>query len=106
MGHPGKPLLQHAFLDAVAATSNGVWWDVSGWKDKSIHISGISGDTVQIFGSNNPTCPANSADGFQIEDDITVDNYSVFTNQPMLWMKVKLTRSAGTVSAWAVGTSY
>jgi hypothetical protein len=106
MSHPYKALLQHTFLDAVVATSNGHWHDVSGWKDKNIHVSGISGDTVQVFGSNSPTVPSDSTTGFQIGDDITVDQSFLFTNVPCLWMKVSMTRSAGTVTAWGVGTNY
>jgi hypothetical protein len=107
MGHPNKPLLQHTFLNAVVGTSNGVWWDVSGWNVKNIQVSGIIGDTVRVYGSNNPTCPANSADGVQVGADITVDNTSIASSVPWLWMKVKIsTAGTGTISAWGVGTQF
>jgi len=107
MGHPNKPLLQHKFLDAVVGTNDGIWYDVSGWAGANIHISGINGDTVQVFGSNKPTVPANNAAGCQLGSDITIDNSYLYFSGPWLWMKVKVSSAgSGTISAWAVGNPY
>lgn len=107
MGHPNKPLLQHTFLNAVVGTSNGAWIDMSGWAGANIHVSGIIGDTVRVYGSNNPTCPANSAVGCQLGNDITVDNSYLYFAGPWLWMKVSIsTAGTGAITAWAVGNPY
>ena len=82
----------------LGASDDGYWVNVSSLAEKTIHISGISGDTVKIFGSNAVTVPANTADEIQIGGDITADGLFEISF-PYKWMKVSMTFSAGTVYA-------
>ena len=92
----GKPLGRYTLIDALAATNDGVWVDVSGFKDFTLHVDGITTATVQWHGSNKATLPANTDDDSQIGVDITADGLYQAPG-PFKWMKAS-------ISAWTSGT--
>lgn len=99
----GRRGIKATLLDAVATTSNGEWVEVYDCNPLSIEFRGISGDTVQLRGSNQPTRPANSSDGLQLGADIT-GNSMVVISFPVHWIKAKISAyGAGTISAWLEG---
>ncbi len=83
-------------LDAITGTDAGTWFRVEGLSDMRIDVSGISGDTLQIFGSNEDTP---SGDERQIGTDITANGiYTV--DGPVRHIKIDCpTYSAGTIVA-------
>lgn len=97
-----KKLKEYTLVDAGAATSDGVWYDVTAWKRIAVHlIFGVA--TMQIFGSNRPTKPANNVDDVQIGGDITSDTIYELTAK-IKWIKVKTSAyTSGTLYAYAVG---
>lgn len=96
----GKNIVEVHWLGAAAlgASDDGYWLDVSALDEKVLHVSGVSGDTIQVFGSNKATNPGNSNDEVQVGSNITGDSL-VEVTFPIRWMKVKMTFSAGSVYA-------
>ncbi len=84
--------------EGLEASDDGYWVDVSALDDKVLHVTGISGDTVQVFGANTATVPSNATDHIQIGTDITVDGLFEIGG-PYKWMKVKFAYNAGDVYA-------
>lgn len=82
----------------LEASDDGYWLDISALDEKVLHVYGISGDTVKIFGSNKAANPGNSNDEIQIGADIIADGLFEI-HFPYKWMKVGFTYSAGTVYA-------
>ena len=78
-GEVVAPQYMHEFkvfklLDAAGATTSGAWVDTRVYGDKAVlHIAGITTATVQIYGSNADTQPADATDGVQIGSDLTAD---------------------------------
>lgn len=91
----GRVVVNAVLLDAVTATSNGEWVDISGLRPITIHVSGITGTKVlQIRGSNAVTKPENTEHAIQIGSDISSDNiYSI--DQPLKWLKMRVTNYVG-----------
>ncbi len=84
--------------EGLVASDDGYWLEVGALEEKTIHVYGISGDTVKIFGSNKAANPGNANDEIQIGGDITADGLFEISF-PYKWMKVGFTYSAGTVYA-------
>ena len=85
------------FLGAagVGASDDGYWLNVSHLVGMTMHITGINGDTVQIFGCDLEDEPTDATDHVQLGGDITV-NQMIEIAAPVEWLKVKVTRVAGT----------
>jgi hypothetical protein len=91
-------------LDAQSGTSDGAWVSAGpyGGDDYTISVSGVSGDTMQLRGSNATEQPpaANDGDG-QIGGDITANG--VYQKETLgsltKWIKMKKTVGGGTVTA-------
>jgi hypothetical protein len=89
--------------NAEIGTSDGEWFDVRGMDLWSIDISGINGETLELYGSNAAIKPADNVDGRQLGLDITQDQI-VANVVPVSWAKLKLpTGGAGSVTARFVG---
>ena len=83
----------------LGASDDGYWIYVGDLDRISIHFSGISGDTCQIFGANVKAEPADASDYWQMGGDVTTD--AIVAVEPVRWLKCKHTHSAGTaVHAW------
>ncbi len=103
-----KKLVSYTLLSSVTGTNTGTWKEVTGWSRITIDILGITTATCQIFGSCEPTKPADATDGRQIGSDVTANAMSEITRK-LKWIKVKVSAyTAGTINAYAVGdeTSY
>ncbi len=93
-------------LDDATGTTPGVWVDVHGFKDKTIHVSGVTTATLQVYGSNTPLIPANATDHIQLGSNITADSIVSITT-PVRWMKVKVAaHTTGTIDAYFFGQGY
>ena len=103
-GLPGGLVqLEGTLLDAVQATGDGEWVEVRGLTPFSIDLYGISGDTVQIQGSNAATRPENTAHGNQIGSNVTADAIIGITT-PVNYLKVMVTvYGSGTITAYLSG---
>ncbi len=93
----------YCLLDSIAATSDGVWISAFEFHAGSLHFVATGGTvtlTVQIRGSNAPTCPAAAAHGAQIGSDqvfaVASETLLSIDNCPR-WVKAR-------VSAWTAGT--
>lgn len=86
-------------IDGVAATGDGVWFDVSKLKSYTIHVKGITTATVSITGSNAPTQPLDSAHE-------TLLSSGTFTADGILEKLVTTRWLKARVSAWTSGTIY
>ena len=89
-------------IDAVSATSDGVWIDATMLQHGSIEVTIATTATVQLRGSNAASKPANSADGFQIGSDITASGGFAIEHLPR-FLKAKIsahTSGAVSVLAW------
>ncbi len=94
----GVTTMKATLLDAIVATGNGEWIDVSGLEKYNIHTSGITTATLQIRGSNDETKPSDATHDIQLGSDITADGMKQFTT-PLRWLKVRVTVwSAGTIT--------
>ncbi len=86
-------------IEGSAATDDGAWVDVRGFRHFSLDVSGITTATVQLRGSNATTKPANNTHGRQIGADITADGL-VSAEIPVRWMKARVSAyTSGTVVA-------
>jgi len=95
--------LEVALLSGAVSAQSSSWQLIGHCKKLSIDVSGISGDTVQVRGSNSATEPAATDDGRQVGSDITSDTIYAITDA-VKWIKVKIsTYSAGTISAQLFG---
>ena len=95
--------LQATLLDAVTATSDGEWIPTRGIYLMSVEIIGISGDTVQIRGTNQHTRPLDTDDGQQLGTDITA-NWLFGNVIPVTWFKLMVSAyGAGTITARFLG---
>ncbi len=92
----GVSYLRATLLDAIVATGNGEWIDVSGLKSYNIHTSGITTATLQIRGSNDVTKPSDATHDIQLGSNITADGMKQFTT-PLKWLKLRVT-------VWTSGT--
>ncbi len=92
----GVSLLRATLLDAIVATGNGEWIDISGLKAYNIHTSGITTATLQIRGSNDVSKPSDATHDIQLGSSITADGMKEFAT-PLKWIKVRVT-------VWAAGT--
>ena len=83
---------------SLGATDDGDWVDMAGIGAWSVHISGISGDTVRTHGSNKITIPADGDAEDQLGSDITADTVRQF-DVPLKWFKVSCsTYGAGAIT--------
>ena len=93
-------------LDDATATCPGDWTDVRKYVHKSVHVSGITTATVQIYGSNTPVEPLNTTDHVQLGANITADSIREIT-YPVKWIKVKVSaHTTGTIDAYLLATTY
>lgn len=101
-GDTVSPKFQHEYqiwelLADIGATSTGAWADTRVYGDKGVlDISGITTATLQVYGSNDETQPADASDGRQIGSDIIADAIFDLGTLPS-FVKVK-------ISAWTSGT--
>lgn len=95
-----KEFRHWALQDGTGATSNGAWVDAGPYrKEAALDVSGITTATVQIFGSNEKTKPADGTDGRQIGTDITANTYRD-VGPLTRWVKAKISAfTTGTVRA-------
>lgn len=92
---------QLTLLDAVVSTDDGVWVDVGEYLHGSIHVSIATTATVQIYGADTVTRPANTTDHVQIDGDITATDLFSIAYLPR-WIKAKCSSwGSGAVSVWA-----
>jgi len=90
-------------IDAETSTTDGEWFYCAGFESMSFHVDGVSGETLHICGSNNPTKPVNTVHGIQLGSDITADGLYV-TVTPTVWIKARISvGGAGTVSVFFLG---
>jgi len=90
-------------ISGETSTTNGVWFDTAGYEAMSFHVEGISGETVEVHGSNKPDKPSDADDEIQMGSDITADGiFAILT--PLAWTKVLINvGGAGTVSVYFLG---
>ena len=81
----------------LGASDTGKWVYVGHLANISVEIEGISGDTCSLWGSSKTILlpPADADDYEQIGSNISADAHVAVTI-PVLWIKAKITRSAGT----------
>ena len=92
-----------ALLNAQQGNTSGTWYCAAGLLPISFSITGISGDTVQLRGSNDPTIPSENEDGHLLNSNFTSDSLAVLES-PIKWIKAKVTNwNAGTIYVYAVG---
>lgn len=94
-GPEHRHLAQYLLIDAVSATSDGVWIDTADFPDGSIEVTIATTATVQIRGSEAATQPAAATSGNQLGSDITATATFDLTNAPK-WIKAK-------ISSWGSG---
>lgn len=104
-GDRSAPTLEYnwakwALQDGTGATDDGVWVDVGPFRKNGVlDVSGITTATIQVFGSNEETKPADATDGRQFGADITA-NGAFDLGALMRFMKVKISaHTTGTVRA-------
>lgn len=77
-------------LDAAAATTNGVWWNIGGLRPLVIVVSGTFVGTVQLYVSNSPTKPSDSDNTqAQLDGDITSPT-SITSDNGYQWVKARV----------------
>ena len=97
----GKGMVEVHFLGAagIGAVDDGYWLNVQDLKEGSLHITGITTATVQIYGANVTDEPADATDHIQIGADIS-SNAVFDMDSPVKWMKVKVSaHTTGTIKA-------
>jgi len=95
--------MRGVLLDAVAAQDNGDWLDVEGYGKKTIEIIISNTATAQVYVSNAPAKPLNTADHIKVGADVTTSGLVELTS-PVRWLKVKVSGwTSGTVSAYVNG---
>lgn len=83
--------------------TDGVWYCAAGLLPISFSIKGISGDTVQLRGSNDPTIPSADEDGHLLNGSFTTDTLAVL-DAPVKWVKAIVTNwNAGVINVYAIG---
>lgn len=99
----GKFVLRGTLLDAQAATTDGTWCDTHGVWPLVVTLEGSWTGTCEIFVSNATSKPSDSDnDKPQFGSDLT-SNDAVTIDAHFRWVKVKFTRSTGTVTANVAG---
>ena len=91
----GGIVMRATLLDAVGATGDGEWIDVSGLRTSSVHVIITATAPMLLRGSNEPTKPANNTHGFSLQTH-TVTGGGII-EVPCNWVKAY-------VSAWTSGT--
>lgn len=100
-----KKLLAYVLLDGVTSTTDGEWVDVTSWQRICIDTLGTFVGTLQLYGSCEPTKPANATDGRQIGSDFTAPQLDEITAK-IKWLKMKVSAyTSGTINSHAVGDS-
>ena len=100
--HPKAPM-RGVLLDAVVAQDNGDWLSVEGYGKKTIEIIISNTATAQVYVSNAPTKPLNTADHIKVGADVAASALIELTS-PVRWLKVKVSAwTSGTVSAYVNG---
>src|SRR5215207_171147 len=95
-------VLRAVALNAVVATGDNDWVDVSGCRNFSLHVTGITTATVVVTGSNALTAPATSTHGIEIAT--VTANALVTVGYPVHWVKARCTAwTSGTVSVFLEG---
>ena len=74
----------------VEDTTIGSWIYVGDQDALSLHISGVTVGTLQLYGSNTKAKPTDVTDHYQLGGDITA-NAIVEIATPILWIKLKVT---------------
>ena len=91
-------------LNAVAATGDGEWVDVSGLRTSSIHAILTGTATVLIRGSNEPTRPANNTHGFSLHTHTVTGGGLI--EVPCNWVKAYVSAyTDGTVTVYFYGVN-
>lgn len=100
---PTKKLKEITLQNQAAATSNGVWYDITAWERVSVQVSGTFVGTAQIFGWCGPTKLSDATDGVKLGSDISTPTiYEVHAK--IKWVKVKISAyTSGNIDAFAVG---
>jgi hypothetical protein len=83
-------------VDNKATTTTGHWIDWRGYAQGTLHVTGITTATLQVYVSNAATVPADGTDAIQLGSNITANGVSTIVG-PYRWVKVK-------VSSWTSGT--
>lgn len=99
----------YTLLDSIAAVNDGVWISAFQFRSGYLHFVTVGASvalTVQVRGSNAPTCPASSAHGAQIGSDqaftSATETLLSIDNCPR-WLKARVSAlTAGTVSVYAM----
>ncbi len=90
-------------LSSVTGTTDGEWLNMASIHPVSIHITGVSGDTIQVRGSNATGEPSASEHGEIIGSNVVNDSI-VVVDHPVRWLKCRIPSAAGgTVSAFMEG---
>jgi len=75
------------------------WYDVGRYEKKSVHVTGlVSGDVLEIRGSNTPTKPATDNYGAKVISDITEDGFHEI-NDGVAWLRAYLSVGSGSAVA-------
>lgn len=94
----GSAFRQWALQDGTGATDSGTWVDIGPFSARGmLEVSGITTATVQVYGSNAPTIPANATDGSLLYATNITSNGIVPLGDMTRWVKAK-------ISAWTSGT--
>ena len=92
-----------ALLTAQEGNTSGTWYCAAGLLPISFSITGISGDTVQLRGSNDPTIPSTAENGHLLNSSFTTDTLAVL-DSPVKWVKAIVTNwNAGIINVYAIG---
>lgn len=87
-------------LDANAEVANGDWFRASDLEAATVHIFGLdTGDTVQLWGSNEVGTPANAV---QIGNDIDDNDAIVELSNPPAQIQARRTADAGEGTVTAI----
>jgi hypothetical protein len=99
----GALTMATCMLDNVTCVAPGDWIDVHAFRDKSIHVMGVTTATLQIRISNSPIEPAMTDDGIQLGANITANGVHA-TTTPCRWMKVMVSAyTSGTIKVFFFG---
>lgn len=95
----GRKVARATLLSAVVATDDGVWIDIEGFNEQTVHIEGITTATAKVNISATPTKPANNAHG--IEAASCAADCAVVVSMGVRWIKVRVSAyTSGTISAY------
>lgn len=89
-------------LDGVVATGEGAWIGIQDLDDPTVHIEGISGDTVQINVTNSPTKPTTPGSGITLKETTADGIWSIGGNVAWIQGNVSV-HSGGTINMWVAG---